>query len=316
MKQFSFIGIIFILILILVCLKLILFSTGNPDEEYAKLFKENQHTYALNIPAELSFADEKVPLKIVDVRERMDRELLVNVYWQSQTLLLIKRAHRWFPVIEPILKKNNIPDDFKYLALAESGLVNAVSPANAVGFWQFTEETGKKYGLEINDEVDERYSVERSTEAACRFFSEACNQFGNWTLAAASYNMGTTGLLKQIEKQKIHSYYNLLLNEETFRYMFRILAIKEVMTHPIQYGFYFRMQDLYPPFEYTTVLVDSTVSDFADFSIQHRINYKTLKLLNSWLRQNYLTNNQRKQYSIKIMKQNIAVAEEENDLLK
>ena len=300
----------FITILSIALIKYFIFSVDNPDDEYSKLFKENNHTYALNTPTELSFASEPVPLTIFDVRERMDRELMVNVYWQSQTLLLIKRAHRWFPVMEPILKKNNVPDDFKYLSVAESGLTNVVSPANAVGFWQFVEATGKTHGLEINDEVDERYSIERSTEAACNYFNNAYAQFGSWALVAASYNMGTTGLDKQIEKQKVRNYYDLLLNDETFRYVFRILAIKEVFTHPVQYGFYFRLQDLYAPFENTIVTVDSSISDLADFSIQNKINYKTLKLLNPWLRQNYLTNKDRKKYSIKILKPGFTGLEE------
>jgi len=303
-------------ILGIIFLKFFIYSTGNPDEEYEKLFRENQHTYALNTPKELSFAGENVPLNIFDVRERLDRELMVNAYWQSQTLLLIKRAHRWFPVIEPILKKNGVPDDFKYLSVSESGLSNVVSPANAVGFWQFVEATGKTHGLEINDEVDERYSVELSTEAACIFFTKAREQFGSWTLAAASYNMGTTGLDKQIEKQKSHNYYDLLLNDETFRYVFRILAIKEILTHPVQYGFYFRMKDLYSPFQYNSVAVDSSVSDLADFSIQNKISYKTLKLLNPWLRQNYLANKGRKIYSIKILKTGFSGLEEDDGNLK
>lgn len=277
-------------------------SVTNPDHEFAKLFRENYHVYALPNTGELNFANENVPLTIFDVRERMDREILVNVYWQSQTMLLIKRAHRWFPLIEPILKKYNVPDDFKYLAVAESGLTNVVSPSNAVGFWQFIEATGKSYGLEINDEVDERYSVERSTEAACEYFTKSYGLFGSWTLAAASYNMGTTGLGKQIEKQKINNYYDLLLNDETFRYVFRILAVKELLTHPLQYGFYFRMHDLYAPFESTTLTVDSSITDLADFSILNKINYKTLKLLNPWLRQNYLVNKDRKKYFVKILK--------------
>ncbi len=284
-------------------LKIFIFSVNDPDAEHERLFRENHHTYSLNIPAELNFSNEPVPLNMFDVRERMDRELMVNVYWQSQTLLLLKRAHRWFPVIEPILKKNNVPDDFKYLSVAESGLTNIVSPSNAVGFWQFLESTGKMHGLEINDEVDERYGVEQSTEAACRFFTKSYEQFGSWTLVAASYNMGTSGLDKQIEKQKVRNYYDLLLNDETFRYVFRILAIKEIFTHPEQYGFYFRMKDLYAPFEYSTTNIDSSVTDFADFSIRNNINYKTLKLLNPWLRQNYLTNKDRKSYSIKILKE-------------
>jgi membrane-bound lytic murein transglycosylase D len=298
-------------------IKFFIFSVSDSDDEYAKLFRENYHTYSLNIPKELSFAGEQVPLGIFDVRERMDRELMVNVYWQSQTLLLIKRAHRWFPVIESILKKNNVPDDFKYLCLAESGLTNVVSPANAVGFWQFVEATGKMHGLEINDEVDERYSVERSTEAACIFFTKAYSLFGSWTMAAASYNMGTTGLDKQVEKQQVHNYYDLLLKDETFRYIFRILALKEVMTHPVQYGFYFRKMDLYPPFEYTSVSIDSSITDFADFAIRHKINYKTLKLLNPWLRQNYLINKDRKNYSIKILNENFTgMREPEKDSLR
>jgi membrane-bound lytic murein transglycosylase D len=299
-----------IIILAIVSIKIFIFSVGNPDDEYAKRFKESQRTYSLNVPKELNFAGEPVPLNQFDVRERIDRELMINVYWQSQTLLLIKRAHRWFPVIEPILKKNNVPDDFKYLSVAESGLTNVVSPANAVGFWQFVEATGKTYGLEINDEVDERYNVEQSTEAACTYFNKAFSQYGSWTLAAASYNMGTTGIDKQIEKQKVHSYYDLLLNDETFRYVFRILAIKEMITHPVQYGFYFRMQDLYAPFEYTLLNIDSSVADFADFSLRNKINYKTLKLLNPWLRQNYLTNKDRKSYSIKILKEGFTGVEE------
>ncbi len=308
MKKFLVYGCF--LLLAVTFLKVFIFSIGNPDDEFAKLFRENHHTYSLNILKELSFADEKVPLKIFDVKERLDREMLVNVYWQSQTLLLIKRAHRWLPVIEPILKKNNIPDDFKYLAVAESGLTNVVSPSNAVGFWQFIEATGKMNGLLITDEVDERYSVERSTEAACAFFNKAYTQFGSWSLVAASYNMGTTGLAKQIEKQKVKNYYDLLLNDETFRYVFRILAIKEVLNHPLQYGFYFRMQDLYTPFVCDTLTIDSTIADLADFSIQNKTNYKTLKLLNPWLRQNYLTNKDRKSYSIKILKPGYAGLED------
>jgi len=298
-KILLFVSITFITFLLV---KLFVFSTVNPEEEYAKLFKEYHHTYPVKVPKELRFADETVPMKIFDVRERMERELLVNVYWQSQTLLNIKRAHRWFPVIEPILKKNNIPDDFKYLCVAESGLTNAVSPSNAIGFWQFVEATGKTYGLEINDEVDERYNVERSTEAACAFFTKSYSQFGSWSLVAASYNMGTAALEKQIEKQKVHNYYDLLLSDETLRYVFRILAIKEMLTHPEQYGFYFRKQDLYAPFDYTSLTIDSAVTDFADYSIQNKINYKTLKFLNPWLRQNYLTNKEKKKYSIKILK--------------
>ncbi|MEM7163506.1 MAG: lytic transglycosylase domain-containing protein [Bacteroidota bacterium] len=206
-------------------------SKKDGNDHYQNHIANNYKVYALSIPEEISFAGEEVPLELTDIRERLDRDLMVNTYWQSQTLLLHKRANRWFPVIEPILAKNNVPDDFKYLCVAESALENAVSPAKAVGFWQFLRETGKSYGLEINDEVDERYNVEKSTEAACKYLNEAFEKYGSWSLAAASYNMGMNGLDKQLSIQKVNSYYDLLLGEETKRYVFRILAMKEVLTN-------------------------------------------------------------------------------------
>lgn len=278
------------------------FSTekASVDPSYQKYFNENYKIFSLNTPAQLEFAGEAVPLEILDVREKLDRELLVNTYWQSQSLLFHKRANRWFPVIEPILKAKGVPDDFKYLAVIESGLTNVVSPAGATGYWQFLKSTGRDYGLEINNEVDERYHVEKSTEAACTYLKDAYEKYNSWTLAAASYNMGMNGLDRQIERQKVTNYYDMLLNEETARYVYRILAVKEVLSKPAQYGFHFRPKDLYPTYQTKTVTIDSSVEDFADFARQQEINYKILKILNPWLRESYITNPARNQYEIKL----------------
>ncbi len=272
----------------------------NPDIGYQRYFNENYKIFSLNTPSELNFSGERVPLEILDVRERMDRELLVNTYWQSQSLLFHKRANRWFPVIEPILKKNGVPDDFKYLAVIESGLTNAVSPAGATGFWQILKDTGREFGLEINNEVDERYHVEKSTEAACRYLRSAYNQYGSWTMAAASYNMGMSGLRRQTERQKVDGFYDLLLNDETSRYLFRILAAKEIVGKPAQYGFHFRPRDLYEPYATNTVILDTAVTDFADFALEYGVNYKVLKILNPWLRESFLTNPENKAYDIQL----------------
>ncbi len=270
------------------------------DHHYQSHISNNYKVFALSTPEDLSFAGEKVPVDLVDIKERVDRDLMVNTYWQSQTLLLHKRANRWFPTIEPILKKNGVPDDFKYLCVAESALENAVSPAKAVGFWQFLKDTGRSYGLEINDEVDERYNLEKSTEAACKYLNQAYKKYGSWSLAAASYNMGMNGLDKQLSIQKVNSYYDLLLGEETKRYVFRILAMKEVLTHSNKYGFHFRPKDLYEPYKTKTINIDYPVKDWADFANERGINYKILKLLNPWLRKPYLNNKSKKLYTIKL----------------
>lgn len=270
------------------------------NDAYREVMNEKYRIFSLPIPEELDFAGEKVPLDQPDVLEKFDREMLINTYWHSNTLLSIKRAHRWFPVIEPILAANNIPNDFKYLALIESGFINVVSPAGATGFWQFLEETGKSYGLEINDQVDERYHVEKSTQAACHYLQDAYDQYGSWSLAAASYNMGIAGPRRQIERQKQNTYWNLMLNDETSRYVFRILAMKEIMNHADQYGFVMRPTDLYEPYRFETISVDSSISNIADFAIRNNVTYKDLKLYNPWLRENYLKNKSNKIYAIKI----------------
>jgi len=272
----------------------------DPDMSYRQYFNQNYKIFSLSTPQELSFAGEEIPVQILDVREKFDRELLINTYWQSQTLLFHKRANRWFPVIEPILKQEGVPDDFKYLALIESGLENVVSPAGATGYWQFMKETGRDYGLEINNEVDERYHVEKATVAACAYLKDAYEKYGSWSMAAASYNVGMHGLDRQMERQKTGNYFDLLLNLETGRYMYRILAVKEILEKPGQYGFHFRPQDLYPTYEVKTVTIDGPVENFADFAHKHEVNYKILKILNPWLRDSFLTNPRGKKYEIKL----------------
>jgi len=251
-------------------------------------------------PAKIDFAGEKAPLNIADVHERLDRELLVNANLDATTVLIIKRANRAFPVIEPILKKYGIPDDFKYLAVIESGLVNVVSPAGARGVWQFMPDTGKERGLEINDIVDERYHLAKSTEAACKYLQSAYAKFGSWTLAAASYNGGFGGVNKQITFQGVTNYYDLLLTDETARYVFRILALKEIMQHPVSYNFTVLPTELYPVIPVKTVDVTTSIPDLAIFAKEQGINYKVLKIHNPWLRDRKLTVADGKKYTIEI----------------
>lgn len=253
-----------------------------------------------SMPANIDFAGEKAPLHIIDVKERFDRELLVNQNLHASTLLIIKRANRAFPVIEPILKKHGVPDDFKYLAVIESGLVNAVSSAGARGVWQFMPETAKERGMEVTETVDERYHLEKSTEAACRYLLDAKARFGTWTLAAASYNGGFNGVNRQITFQGVNDYYDLLLTEETSRYVFRILALKEIMKNPLKYDFQVPSHELYPTIPVKKVQVNSSIPDLAVFAKEHGINYKILKLHNPWLRDRKLTAAPGKTYAIEI----------------
>jgi membrane-bound lytic murein transglycosylase D len=241
------------------------------------------------IPDSAKFAGEPVPLDIYYVREQFDRELTVNTYWHSATILSLKRAARWFPVIEPILAKNGIPDDFKYLALVESGLMNVISPAGATGFWQFLDKTGKEYGLTINKEVDERYHVVKSTEAACAYLNKSYLKFGNWTLVASSYNAGQGRIDETIDKQQVRSYYHMFLPEETSRYIFRILAIKCIFENQITYGFKLAPGDLYPPLDVKTLKVKESINDLPAFAREHKTTYRMLKELNPWLRSDKLT---------------------------
>lgn len=260
--------------------------------------KDIHKVYALELPDSIYFAGERVPLEVLDVRERLDRELLVNTYWQSNMMLLLKRANRYFPEIERILIEEGVPEDFKYLAVIESGLENGISPAGAKGFWQLMRPTAKEYGLEVNSNVDERYHLELSTRVACAYLKKAKKRFGSWTSAAASYNRGMYGVHSLMKKQQVDNYYDLLLGKETSRYVFRILAVKEIMTRPKDFGFVFETDDLYAEVPIKKMELDTAITNVAHFSKQFGINYKLLKIYNPWLLENHLNNKSRKKYEI------------------
>jgi hypothetical protein len=255
---------------------------------------------SFRLPDNVTFAGEKMPLDNFDTRESLEREILTSAYRHSSTILIIMRAHRYLPIIEKILKRNNVPDDFKYLVAAESEYSNMVSPAGATGFWQIMPETGREEGMEINTVVDERYDVEKSTQFACDYFLKSYEKFGNWTLAAASYDGGRAAIDEQIDIQHQKNYYDLLFSDETARYIFRVVAYKLLITDPERYGFKIPAKDLYPELKYFEVKVDSSVSDFSAFAEKFGTNYKILKFLNPWLRKPFLTPKPNKEYLIKI----------------
>ena len=248
----------------------------------------------------MDFAGEEVPTFMADVQERLDKEMITNMNYHTNTTLVIKRANKVFPIIEPILAKYGVPDDFKYLAVIESSLVNAVSPAGARGVWQFMPATAKEKGMELSDEVDERYHLEKSTEAACKYLVSAKEKFGSWTLAAASYNGGMNGISRKMEEQEVSDYYDLLLTEETSRYVFRILALKEIMSKSQKYGFSIPNEALYYSVPTKKIVIDSSITDLAKFAKTQGVNYKILKIHNPWLRDKKLTVTTGKKYEIEI----------------
>ncbi len=280
-------------------------ATLTDEDKQKQEFEQYYHIYSLPTPQKISFAGTHISLKEYDVAERYDREILTNVYWQSQTLLMIKRAHRYLPIIDKILKENNIPSDFKYLAMAESGLLNVVSPAGAAGFWQFLDKTAKRYKLEVNDEVDERYHIEKATQAACLYFKESYNVFNDWALVAASYNMGIEGVKRQIQNQQVKSYFDLYLNVETARYLFRIIAIKDICESPNKFGFYVAPNHYYNNIPSIKIKVDNSITQLNNWAISNNCNYKLLKLLNPWLRKNFINVLPGKIYYIALPKEKI-----------
>ncbi|WP_298137251.1 lytic transglycosylase domain-containing protein [Flavobacterium sp.] len=292
MKKIQVLGVVTLLVLVSG-----VFIYATSGEQKDKQFKVGTAQY---FPTEVDFAGEKAPLQIADVKERFDRELLVNANLHSSTILIMKRANRAFPIIEPILKQYGVPDDFKYLAVIESALMNAVSPSGAKGVWQFMPDTAKEKGMEVNDGVDERYHLKKATEAACKYLIQAKEKFGNWTLAAASYNGGMTGVNNKIAEQKVSDYYDLLLTDETSRYVFRILALKEIMKNPTLYGFDVAKHELYDNIPTKTIEVDSSITDLATFAKSQGINYKILKIHNPWLRDKKLNNPTKKRYQLEI----------------
>ena len=272
------------------------------DKAFVSFDRIDHITHDIELPETMTFCGEEVPLDLFFVRERLERELLVNSYLHSSTLLLLKRTTRWFPVMEPLMEKYGLPEDFKYLAMIESSLTNAVSPAKATGFWQFLEGTGKQYDLEINKEVDMRYNVEKETVAACRYLKDSYRKFKNWTLSAAAFNCGNGRISKTMEEQRVDSYYDMLLPEETQRYVYRILALKLITEDPEKYGFQICDNGWYQPYECKTVTVTESISDLVEFAYEQGTNLKMLKYFNPWLRGNSLTISAGNSYEIKIPK--------------
>lgn len=282
-------------------------SYKGPDEKQSQEEKIESNRYgtirAVELPESISFAGESVPMDNFDAKERLDREMIINVYWPSTALANMKRSGRYFPMIEAILAEHGVPQDFKYLAIAESGLKNATSSAGAKGIWQFMSKTAKYYGMVIDDEVDERYNIEKATESACKYLKGAHKKFGSWTLAAASYNMGEPRLQRMLEEQHVSSYYDVHLSEETLRYVFRIIAIKEIYSNKEKYGFDLRAEELYKPFDnYSILQVDKPIENLSDFAQKYGTNYRMLKIYNPWLKKPYLRNKSGKIYKIKIPK--------------
>lgn len=277
--------------IVTICALAIVFLSNNSQEEIvSKSPYVLSMTKSIEVPDKVIFAGEEVMLDRYDLHERFDREINGFTYLHSTTMLLIKKANRFFPIIEPILKENGVPDDFKYLAVIESNLdQRAVSPAGAVGLWQFMKTTAPSYGLEISSEVDERYSVEKATVAACKYLKEAYAKLGSWASVALAYNGGQARISRELEKQQADSGLDLWLVNETTRYYFRMLAIKEIFEKPQKYGFVLTERDLYKPIEFTKVEVTQSISDLATFAKENGISYAQLKDFNTWLRDRKLT---------------------------
>ena len=275
-------------------------SREDSEEVLQRAISNNYRIYSPILPDTMSFAGEKVPLSTYYVHEGLDLEVITNMYRHSSTMLYFKRANRYFPIIEPILKKNGIPSDFKYLCVIESGLTNATSPAKAQGFWQFIPSTGANYGLIVNDEIDMRNNLTASTEAACKYIRSLYNKFHSWTAAAAAYNCGENGLARRISKQSTDNYYDLWLNSETSRYVYRILAMKLIMQNPQKYGFHLRQCDLYPPIPTRAATLSGQNVDLYEFARSKGTSYKMLRMLNPWIQTDVLKNKSNQKYMVQL----------------
>ena len=267
-------------------------------------FSQNYHIEYPEIPKKITFCEELVPINQFDILERFEKEMIVNTYWHSKTLLTYKRSKKYFPVIEEILRKNNMPDDLKYLVVAESGLENVTSPAGAKGFWQFMEKTAQQYNLEINTEIDERYNLEKASQAACEYLQELYDMFNDWTLAAAAYNMGQNALKRNIKKQQVNNYYDLKLNNETSRYIFRIVAYKTIYESPEKYGFHITNHNFQENIETYSINISESIDDLAKYALDLGVNYKIIKNFNPWILKNNLTINNDKLYKLTVPTKN------------
>lgn len=255
------------------------------------------------LPTELTFAGENVPLKFMDVREALQREMTVITYWHASLTYILQLNNRYEKTIKEILKDERIPEDFYYLCIAESGLQPVISPADAEGYWQFLSPTAKEYGLVVDSEVDERYNIEKSTRAAAAYFKKAYAEFGTWTMAAASFNIGLSNVRYRMDIQSQKNYYDVQFPDETSRYLFRALAFKTILAHPETYGFKIEKEQLFPPLEYSEVKVNGTVENWSVFAAKHKTNFKLLKIYNQWIRSNTMLNKKGRSYIVKVPKE-------------
>ncbi len=272
-----------------------------PDYNWSPTENIPQIVKAVNLDQPFTFCGETLPMNNFDVRERLDRELTVNTYWHSSTLLSIKTSLRYFPMMDKMLNDAGLPTDLKYIAVAESALRNVTSPAGAKGFWQFMKGTGKEYGLEINSEIDERYHFEKSTKAAIQYLKRLKKRFGTWANVAGAYNMGGGNMNKRLETQRVDNYFDLNLNEETGRYYFRLVALKHIIENPRAFGFYLEKDDFYSPLnDYKVIEVNGSVNNWGDFAKEHHTTYRMLKIYNPWLIDVKLTNKSKKTYEVRV----------------
>lgn len=285
---------------------LLIFSSLSPDmdKKDKSLNLPEDAVQRINIPKipqNLDFAGEPVPLNDTEVRERIDREILAICFWHSSIIQNIKFSRRYFPVIEELAKKHGIPDDFKYLAVTESSLRNATSVAGAKGIWQFMPETAESYNLFISKEIDERYNFYKASDAACQLLKRLKDKFGSWTLAAAAYNCGEGRVKERMSEQGGATYYDLVLPEETMRYVPRIIAMKEIMKNPAKYGYALGEEDYYEAMpKYKKVLINSSISHWPDFCKEHNITYKTLTVHNPWILGYSLNNSEGREFEVLI----------------
>lgn len=322
MKHIAHISLLLSLVALGGCI--FIFATGkkNDDQMFQEAIRSNYRIYAPVIPDTLDFAGEPVPIDEYYVRESLDKEMLSIMFYHSNMIQYIKRANRVFPEIERILEEEHVPTDFKYLCVIESGLTNVTSPARAQGYWQFMESTGKSFGLEISDEIDMRNDLEASTHAACRFLKQLRQSLGSWTAAAAAYNCGEGGLRKRFNLEQTYNYYHTRLNTETGRYVYRILAMKQIMTHLQDYGFNIRQCDLYPVIPFRTVSLSGQNVDLYSFARQNNCSYKLLREFNPWITTDNLKNKARKTYTIKLPEEgctkmsNLTQGRKDTDILK
>lgn len=276
----------------------------NPTDPEPPAYNRTVYIPHVKSTDDIWFAGERIPVENFDVRERLERELIVNTYYHTSTILNLKKMTRYFPIMEPILKEHGVPDDFKYLAVAESNLSNASSPVGAKGFWQFMKGTAGDYGMEVNSEVDERYHLEKATHAACKYLKKYKERLGSWANTAAAYNMGASGFKNEMTRQKFDNYFDLNLNQETGRYFFRIIAIREVLENPEKFGFNVPAEKKYAPLDdFAVATVDGPIPNLGDFAKKYGTTYRLLKVYNPWLRSYKLTNSRKKTYDIKIPKQ-------------